>query len=312
MQTITLQKYQTRARNFYREHCKSEAPDSAQICAALLAQASQYRPNSFGTLKSALAHDQKARGNHHAAKAIKKLSNPVTAQGSTLAKKSKPKQVRSVSEDDYTTLVQHLSAHEFMHEALSVVLAHYLGVRPCEMRTITVIGNNVHIIGGKKSAPLDRGADRTLVIEDPAVLQAVADAARAMRACPRTNTAIRDRLRKECRALWPRRTQHPTLKSFRHQLGSNLKASGESDEAIAYMMGHQSIESISVYGNRRSGAGHKLHIRPAQDADLSKVRQPKQPAVFGRLQVIGRIEVPPHLANRRTTAQPAANEPRGA
>ncbi|MDO7894919.1 hypothetical protein Q5Z23_34920, partial [Pseudomonas aeruginosa] len=51
-----------------------------------------------------------------------------------------------------------------------------------------------------------------------------------------------------------------------------LKASGESDEALAYMMGHQSIESISVYGNRRSGAGHKLHIRPAQDADLSKVR----------------------------------------
>ncbi|MDI4093266.1 hypothetical protein QK428_28390, partial [Pseudomonas aeruginosa] len=52
MQTNTLQKYQTRARNFYREHCKSEAPDSAQICAALLAQADQYRPNSFGTLKS--------------------------------------------------------------------------------------------------------------------------------------------------------------------------------------------------------------------------------------------------------------------
>ncbi|EPG3483471.1 TPA: site-specific integrase, partial [Pseudomonas aeruginosa] len=120
--------------------------------------------------------------------------------------------------------------------------------------------------------------------------------------------AIRDRLRKECRVLWPRRKQHPTLKSFRHQLGSNLKASGESDEAIAYMMGHQSIESISVYGNRRSGAGHKLHIRPAQDADLSKVRQPKQPAVFGRERVVGRIEVPQRLTNRRTTAHPVANE----
>ena len=129
-----------------------------------------------------------------------------------------------------------------------------------------------------------------------------------MRICPRTNTAIRDRLRKECRALWPMRKQHPTLKSFRHQLGSTLKASGESDEAIAYMMGHQSIESISVYGNRRSGAGHKLHIRPTQDADLSKVRQPKQPAVFGRERVVGRIEVPQRLANRRATAQPVANE----
>jgi len=80
MQTITLQKYQTRARNFYRNHCGSENPNSAQICAALLACASDYRPNSFGTLKSALAHDQKARGNHHATKAIKQLINPVETQ----------------------------------------------------------------------------------------------------------------------------------------------------------------------------------------------------------------------------------------
>ncbi|MFG8826592.1 site-specific integrase, partial [Pseudomonas aeruginosa] len=99
--------------------------------------------------------------------------------------------------------------------------------------------SNIHVIGGK-SVPQDRGSDRTLVIDDPAVLQAVAGAAKWMRICQRTNTAIRDRLRKECRVLWPRRKQHPTLKSFRHQLGSNLKASGESDEAIAYMMGHQS------------------------------------------------------------------------
>lgn len=159
------------------------------------------------------------------------------------------------------------------------------------MRTITGTGNSIHIIGGKKSAPLDRGADRTLVIGGPAALKAAADAARLMSLCPRTNTAIRDRLRKKCRSLWPRRTQYPPLKSFRHQLGSNLKASGESDEAIAYMMGHQFIESISVYGNRRYGAGHKLYIRPAEGANLSKVRQPNRAAVFGREPVLGRIEV---------------------
>lgn len=302
MQTITLQKYQTRARNFYLNHCGSENPNSAQICAALLACASEYRPNSFGTLKSSLAHDQKARGNHQAVKAIKQLANPVTAQGSTLLKKPKTKQIRSVSDDNYIALVEHLSAHGFMDEVLSVVLAYHLGVRPCEMRTITVTGNCVHIIGGKKSNDLDRGADRTLLIKDPAVLQAVTDAARWMSICPRSNAAIRDRLRKECRALWPRRKQHPTLKSFRHQLGSNLKASGESDEALAYMMGHQSIESISVYGNRRSWAGQKLHIRPAAGADLSKIRHPRQPAVFGRERVVGRIELPPSKTSRCTEA----------
>lgn len=153
MQSLTLKKYQTRARNFYRKHCESEAPDSAQICAALLKSASEYRPNSFGTLKSALAHDQKARGNHQAAKAIKQLVNPVTAQGSTLPKKPKLKQIRSISEEDYRELQEHLLAREFMDEAWSLVLAYYLGVRPCEMRSITVKDNHVHIIGGKKSAP---------------------------------------------------------------------------------------------------------------------------------------------------------------
>lgn len=154
------------------------------------------------------------------------------------------------------------------------------------------IDNRVHIIGGKKSAPLHRGADRTLVIDNPKVLHLVKQAASWMSNCPRTNTAIRDRLRKECRALWPRRKQHPTLKSFRHQVGSTLKASGESAEAIAYIMGHQSTDSISIYGNRRSGKGRKLHIRAAEGSDLSKIRKPEKPHRYGREQVVGQIEFP--------------------
>jgi len=63
MQPDTLKKYQTRARNFYLKHCGSDDPDSAQICAALLACASEYRPNAFSVLKSALLNDQLARGN---------------------------------------------------------------------------------------------------------------------------------------------------------------------------------------------------------------------------------------------------------
>jgi len=75
MHQSTLKKYQTRATNFYRAHCGTETPSSAQICAALLAQAHTYSPNSFSTLKSALAHDQIARGNPDVAKAIRNLVN---------------------------------------------------------------------------------------------------------------------------------------------------------------------------------------------------------------------------------------------
>jgi len=304
MHQRTLKKYQTRATNFYRAHCGTDAPGSAQICAALLAQAPTYCPNSFSTLKSALAHDQIARGNPDSAKAIRQLVNPVTAPGSTLPRKSKPKKVCSVSDDDFWELILHLRSRDFHDEAVCVVLAYYLGVRPCEMRTITVIGNQAHVVGGKKSAPLQRGADRALVIEQPAVLKAVAEAAQWMSKCVRTDTAIRDRLRKECRTLWPRRKRHPTLKSFRHQMGSNLKASGETGEVVAYIMGHQTTESVGVYGDRRCGDGLLIFVRTVAGANLTKVRKPKKPARFGRGQVIGRIEVPAALAHRETVSLP--------
>lgn len=170
MQSLTLKKYQTRARNFYRKHCESERPQIQRKSARLLLKsASEYRPNSFGTLKSALAHDQKARGNHQAAKAIKQLVNPVTAQGSTLPKKPKLKQIRSISEEDYRELQEHLLAREFMDEAWSLVLAYYLGVRSRD--ALDHGEGQSRPYHRRKSAPQDRGADRTLVIDDPAVLQ---------------------------------------------------------------------------------------------------------------------------------------------
>ena len=292
MQPDTLKKYQTRARNFYLKHCGSDAPDSAQICAALLARAPKYRPNAFSTLKSALLNDQLNRGNTKAATAIRALINPVTAPGSQIAKKPKLKQIRKVLYEDFKLLIKHLRAAGNLDEAASLVLAYCLGVRPCEMRTITITGNLAHIVGGKKNAELHRGADRILVIDKAKTLELVKWAAKRMSESPRTNTAIRDCLRKECRSLWPRRKKQPTLKSFRHQMGSILKASGESPESMAYIMGHQSTASLSVYGDGRLGAGMKVHIRASADADLASIRQPQTPPRYGRGRILGEIVSP--------------------
>lgn len=292
MQPDTLKKYQTRAQNFYRNHCGGDDPTSAQVCAALLTRAPQYRPNAFSTLKNALMNDQLARGNIEAAKTIRNLVNPVTAQGSQIAKKPKLKQIRKVPLEDFKALYKHLHVGGFLDEAASLVLAYWLGVRPCEMRTITVTDNLVDIIGGKKSAELHRGADRTLIIGKPNILKLVEWAAHRMSECPRTSTAIRDCLRKECRKLWPRRKKHPTLKSFRHQMGSILKASGESPESMAYIMGHQSTESISVYGDGRLGAGMKSLVSLAEGAVLGSIRQPQKPQRYGQKRILDEIVFP--------------------
>jgi hypothetical protein len=292
MHPTTLKRYQTRAQNFYQSRCGEADPSSAQICAALLACAPGYRPNAFSTLKNALMNDQAERGNGEAAAAIRKLVNPVTAPGSQMTRKPKTKQIRKVPFEEFKALYKHLHVGGYLDEAASLVLAHWLGVRPCEMRTITVTGNLVHIIGGKKSAELHRGADRTLLINKPNILKLVEWAAHRMSECPRTNTAIRDRLRKECRSLWPKRKKHPTLKSFRHQVGSILKASGESPESMAYIMGHQSTLSVSVYGDGRLGAGMKCHVRHAEGVDQANIRQPQKPPRYGQGRILGEIEFP--------------------
>ncbi len=281
----TLQRYRVRASNFYRANCGADNPCSKKICAALISCAPDYVPSSFATLKSALVNDQIDRGNFEAAEDIRRLVNPVTTQGSSLPRKKKPKRIRTVSLGDFKALRGHLNAVGHKDELAALVLAGYLGVRPCEMRTITVKGNGVHIIGGKKDEKGVRGADRVLIIERADLLRLIERAATHMAKCRRSDAAISDRLRLVCRALWPRRKRHPTLYTFRHQLGSALKASGESAEILAYIMGHQSTDSIEVYGDRRSGVGRKIYVKPAPEADFSKIRTPNNLPRYGREQV---------------------------
>ncbi|WP_052081164.1 site-specific integrase [Pseudomonas sp. ML96] len=292
MHPTTLQKTLTRTSNFYRTRCGEPDPSSAQICAALLACAPDLRPNAFSTLKSQIVSDQLARGHLEAAADIRQLTNPVTAPGSTLARKPKPRAIKKVPKEDAEQLFKHLRKQGHDDEAAALTLAYFLGARPCEMRTIVVVGNEVKIIGGKKSATLHRGADRTLIIDIPKILKAIAWAAKRLAKSERSNAAIRDRFRTECRALWPRRKKHPTLKSFRHNFSSAQKAAGVDTVARAYYMGHQSTASQEVYGDPRSGDASQTHVKPAAGADLSKIRTPKNSPRYGVGRVLDRIEIP--------------------
>ena len=68
------------------------------------------------------------------------------------------------------------------------------------------------------------------------------------------------------------RRKVPSMYTLRHQFGANLKASGMSAIEMAYVMGHQATHSISRYGDKRLGRAEAVKIKPASDADFSKVR----------------------------------------
>lgn len=286
----TQRKYLSFASGFYAKWIPDGNITPARILEALRHAAPDYRPASFRVLKNAIAFDQELKGYKSAAKKILEFKNPVTAQGSRLRSKPKIKKVKALRDADFWLLVESLTAKGCHEEVASLMLAWICGVRPCEMRTIFVDADKVYVSGGKKSHAGLRGADRILNIEDEDVLATVGFCADLMRASPRSASTIRDRVRQEAKLLWPRRKNLPTMYSLRHQFGANLKAAGLDDRVRSYLMGHQSTQSIQVYGDKRVGDASSIKVKPANGVDYSMIRAKNSLPPFAKPQKVSRAE----------------------
>lgn len=171
----------------------------------------------------------------------------------------KQRRVKSISPEDLGLLKVKASKLKGGQEVLAALsLAEELGVRPAEMLSLRVdqARGVVHVTGAKRSA--QRGADRVLrpSISEPWAMSALAESVEMLRCAeqgaPGVIHRVQSRLERVTLRLWPRRKARPTLYTLRHQMGAGLKASGASRAAIAYVMGHQSTQSVEVYGDRRS------------------------------------------------------------
>lgn len=287
---VTQKKYLAFASGFYAKWMPDGGITPARIIEALGKAAPEYRPASFRVLKNAIAFDQELKGYKGAAKKILDYRNPVTKPDSNHKPKPKKKKVKSLTETDFWLLVESLTEKGCNEEVASLMLAWICGVRPCEMRTIFVGADKVYVSGGKKSHAGLRGADRILNIEDEDVLATVGFCADLMRTSPRSASTIRDRVRQEAKLLWPRRKNLPTLYSLRHQFGANLKAAGLDDRMRSYLMGHQSTQSIQVYGDKRVGDASSIKVKPASGVDYSMIRTKNSSPPLAKPQKVSRAE----------------------
>lgn len=265
----TKLEYERLAKHFYlRLERKNIKVTAKTISDELLACAPEYRPAYWLRLRGALVYHQKSLGYVESAERIMGLRNPVTAQGSNTPVKKKQNRVKSINPADQTALIDYFKEREDMKMFAAIILFSYTGIRPAELAGITVNGDKLHIVGAKKSHNGIRGADRTLQFEgvDPRWLRSI------IREAQLANIkSLQDKLRIAGKNLWPKRKNLPTFYSWRHQLGSELKASGMDRVQIAYMMGHQATASVDRYGNRKSARGGRLPSCPA-DADLNHIR----------------------------------------
>lgn len=275
MKTETEQAYRKLAEHFYATRLGGQPPTPKKLADALKACAGEYRPAYFRRLRNALEFDQHDKGFGEAALRVAAVKNPVTAPGSTAEVKAKRAAVKRVTDADETRMLKHLIAKKDRDTYYVVQLIAATGARPAELKNMVIEGDRVTILGAKKSHGGQRGADRVIVLA-PGQNTLIANAIAHM---PNVDLSkVKDRLRAAGQALWPQRKALPSMYSWRHQMGSDLKASGLSRVEVAYIMGHQSTESVDRYGNARTARKGAMCPRADKAADMSQVRElHKQP-----------------------------------
>lgn len=270
MNEKTQESYKKLAANFYKTRLDGEQLTPKKISDALVACASDYRPAYWRRLRNALAYDQSAKGFKEAAERINKAKNPMTKEGANVGN-IKPKQARTkrVAEVDEAKLIEHLKANGDTQALAAITIAIATGARPSEFKNM-VFNNNGDLViyGSKVTEKGNRGADRIISLS-PDNQRAVHKALMSIEDVG----PVQDRIRYAAKKLWPQRKSVPSLYSWRHQMGSDLKASGFNRSHIAYVMGHQATKSVDVYGNSKTARAGRELPKPANDADLSNIRK---------------------------------------
>lgn len=261
MNENTKAAYQSLAANFYQR--LDGPPTPKKLADALKACASEYRPGYWRKLKSAIAWDQERQGFDKSAVRIRETQRPA---GTVPARQRRAK---GVSQEDTDKLTAHLRERDDWQAWAAVTLARWTGARPAEMPGVRVLGDQVMIEGAKKSHEGQRGADRVVTLDDLDALDQVREAVAILEGVEMG--PIQDRVSGAGRRLWPQRKAVPSLYAWRHQVGSDLKASGLDRKTVAYLMGHQATESVEVYGRRNRGG--KSPLKVGQGAELDQVRE---------------------------------------
>lgn len=270
MQEKTKAAYRKLAEHFYVTRLPGQTPSPKRISDALAACATAYRPPYWLKLRGALAFDQEEKGYLEAAERLRQARNPVREKG--LPIKPKPPRAKTIAIEDEEKLLAALNELDDAPAVAALYIAKFTGVRPAEMLNLCIRDGRLVVTGAKKSHGGQRGADREILIA-PGFMGMMPAFLEGLRSKGDESIApIQHRLRNTCKALWPRRKALPTLYTWRHQMGSNLRAAGYDRTEIAYIMGHQSTKSVDQYGDKRTAKAGTPLPRVPEGTDLSRIR----------------------------------------
>jgi len=253
--------YRKLAINFYAKiDADGDSINLKTIKAKLIEIGDNHTRNYWRRLRGAIAFDQLEKGYGKPAHLIKELENQ------SMNPAPKQKRTRKITNNDYQFLFQKPS------KRLKVILtiAKLTGARSSEFKSIEPLqSDKFFIVGAKKTET--RGDDRTIQlnkIEAWRLRNAINDFHNDLQKTKLKDYigSLRKELAKTSKSIWPRRTP-VTYSTFRHQMGSNLKANGSmSNKDKSKILGHKSTKSIESYGNKTYGTGgHSIEAGECSD-----------------------------------------------
>lgn len=234
------------------------------------------------------------------------LKNPLTRD--IRGKASSKKRAKHRGDRKYVTTQEHdkilqaLDTNNPKDRELASVLevARLIGMRAIEVFNAEMMADygELFINGAKKNTKGNRGLDRLFELDPDSCSQlnkhyecvdklieaelgkekylvGLTPEEAEKLAKKRLKVRIGQRLYRLTRKLWPRRKNQITLKTYRHQKSSDMKAAHCSPIEIAASLGHQSVRSQHAYGHPRRGQRTPLMQVAAEFKDMVRITHPR-------------------------------------
>lgn len=276
---------------FVKKYAKG-ATSASEIDSALIKASVNLSKDSWRQYRLAFMFAFQISGDLESATNIEQISYQDARRINNLdVKTTKAAHCKKVSEAEHQSIVDKIMAKKRINRPLLSVIqiVRETGARPAEIDKMSFDhqAQSVSIIGAKKILTKDedgkskniRGLDRTLFFDETVfTLLVVAhgvwrkfNVSKLNLDTEATMKLVQNQFATLTEKIWPNRKRQITLKTYRHQMGSNLKASGMDRITTAAIMGHQSVDSLTCYGNAKSST-RNLNISVNQES-INNVRK---------------------------------------
>lgn len=258
----TRQVYLKIASNFLLREVDSKnlKRNSSTVCSALYDWGETVQNNTYRKMQCALEYYCYTNNWYATAKLIRDTKKD--SYGEVVKKKQRI--CKSIKEEEHQKLLMASKRKGDSQLSAALILAYHTGTRPCEMCEIEYDTENdltLYIMGAKKDANGLRSIDKELSLKlDEQQKREVMNSVDALYGMDSKQlAAMKSRMSRLTRKVFPSRKYPPTLYSYRHQIASDLKRSKKSGELslkeCSAVLSHRSQQSIQGYGNFNSSGG---------------------------------------------------------